>query len=214
MWNCKEVVMIEREEGIPDGRRNTAGESEGTNRIMMPNSSFCQIRSRNLFKGKMWNIRANAGMFHGNSANLSFSVQIDYGVVVQLSGFCHLCFSELDVESIRISKIFHFHSLNPRSKKALWTVSPSERRTTRRYFFFFRNQSPSSNASILLDCFLERILNYSFNPAQFDYRPIGPISHWEKILSEFQGSSSTVMDFSSVDEPFFFPWEYWALTRE
>ena len=60
-------------------------------------SGFCQIRSGDQFKGKMGDIRANACMFHGKGANLPFSVQIDQGVFVQISGLGHFRFPEFDI---------------------------------------------------------------------------------------------------------------------
>ena len=83
---------------------------------MVLNSGFCHLLGWNLFEGKMRNIRPNASMFYGYGAKLTFSIQIDQGIFVQISGFCHVCFPELNVESVRISKVFHFHGLNPRSK--------------------------------------------------------------------------------------------------
>lgn len=60
-------------------------------------SSFCQIRSRDLFKGKMGDIRANDGMFYGNGANLPFLVKVDHCVFVQTPGFGHFRFPEFDI---------------------------------------------------------------------------------------------------------------------
>ena len=115
-------------------KKKPAGPNTGPGKGVFKISSFGQGWSRNLFEGKMGNIRAFTGMFHGNGANLPFLVKVDHCIFVQISRFGHFRFPEFDIKSVGVSKVFDFHGSNLRSKKALWTVSLSSNRITLKYF--------------------------------------------------------------------------------
>src|SRR5689334_8990740 len=72
-------------------------------------------------------------MFDRQSADVPLRLHIQKRVLVQITGFSDRRISELDVHGVRIGKVSNFHGVNPRSKNALWTVSPSVKRITRRY---------------------------------------------------------------------------------
>jgi hypothetical protein len=73
-----------------------------------------------------------AGMLECNSTDVSLFIDIKNSVFIQIPGFRYATIAELDVQRIGVFKIADFHDLNPLSKNALCTVSPSGNKTTRR----------------------------------------------------------------------------------
>ena len=78
----------------------------------------------------MGNVRAFARVLDGHSADLTVAIQIQNGVFIKVPRFQNLDGLEFDVDCIGILKVLNFHGLKDRSKKALWTVAPSERSMT------------------------------------------------------------------------------------
>ena len=158
-------------------------------------SSPSQGWSRNLFEGKMGNIRTFSGMFNGDGANLPFLVNVDHCVFVQIPRFGHFRFPKFDVKSICVSKVFDFHGSNLRSKKGIMDSFPILQQNHPQIFSLkLGNSSPHANSPIFLNNFLHWILNHSFDPHQFDYSAIRALTDGAKVLGKFHDSSSAAMD--------------------
>ena len=78
----------------------------------------------------MGNVRAFARVLDGHSADLTVAIQIQNGVFIKVPGFQDLDSFELNVYRVGVFEVLNFHGLKDRSKKALWTVAPSERSMT------------------------------------------------------------------------------------
>jgi hypothetical protein len=91
------------------------------------------VLGRDLFEREMGNVRSISGMFNCHRADIAVFIQVELGVFIQISGLSHFCRSELDVERVGVLKVYDGHGLKLLSKKALWTVRRSARRTTRKY---------------------------------------------------------------------------------
>jgi hypothetical protein len=104
-------------------------------------------------------------MFHGDAANLAFSINVQERVLVEVTNFRDIYRSKLDMQCIGILKIFNLHGLNDLSKNALWTVSPSGKSITRKCF------PPASGIGTL-------------NPIQLDDRSIHPFPHLFEVSRE------------------------------
>ncbi len=87
----------------------------------------------NSFKRYLLNIRTVAGMFKSDRANVSVWIQVQYRVFIKVFRFSNVLITEFNIQRIGILKVLHFHGLNPRSKNALCTVTPSAKRITLRY---------------------------------------------------------------------------------
>jgi hypothetical protein len=66
-----------------------------------------------LLEGKIWNIRSIPGMFNGHGAETSIFVDIELGVLIEISSLCHFCRSEFYVKRVGILKILDGHGLKP-----------------------------------------------------------------------------------------------------
>ncbi|MDZ7785023.1 MAG: hypothetical protein U5K56_19445 [Halioglobus sp.] len=60
-----------------------------------------------------------AGMLNRNGEDIAVRIQIQESVLVQVFRFHDIGLFKLDVKSIGILKVTHFHGLKPRSKNAL-----------------------------------------------------------------------------------------------
>src|SRR3990172_1480016 len=89
----------------------------------------------NLLVRKLRRARALRSVLDRDEANVALSVNVEHGVLVKIPGFGDRRISELDQQCVCVSEITNLHGVNLRSKKALWTVSPSGRRTTRKKRF-------------------------------------------------------------------------------
>ena len=85
-----------------------------------------------LLVGKSRNPRSCRRMLYGDGADISVMVQIEQRVVVEIACLGDRDVAKLDVQRVRFGVIPDIHGLNPLSKKALCTVSPSGKSTTLR----------------------------------------------------------------------------------
>ena len=67
---------------------------------------------RYLFEREVRNVGSLAGVLDGNAANVSFAVEIEQDIFVQVLGFADLSGFELDVKRVRVLEILDFHGLN------------------------------------------------------------------------------------------------------
>lgn len=67
--------------------------------------------------------------------NVALSVNVEYGVLVEIMSLGHRRISKLDEQCICISEVANLHGTNLRSKNALCTVSPFGKGTTRKKRF-------------------------------------------------------------------------------
>jgi hypothetical protein len=91
------------------------------------------LLSRDLFEREMGNVRSISSVFNRHRADIAVFIQVELGVLIQISGLSYFCRSELDVERVGVLKVLDCHGLKLLSKKALWTVRRSGKRTTRKY---------------------------------------------------------------------------------
>lgn len=77
-----------------------------------------------------WCSSALRSMFDGDGADVAMRIHIENGVLVEIAGFGHRSVSKLEQQGVGICEVANFHGTNPRSKKALWTVSRSDNRIT------------------------------------------------------------------------------------
>lgn len=97
-----------------------------------------------LFKREVRNIGALASVLDGDATDLAFGIEIKQCVLVQVFCFRHIRRPQLNVQRIGILKVLYFHGENPRSKKALWTVSPSGNKITRKHLLPTSETRPSA----------------------------------------------------------------------
>ena len=86
-----------------------------------------------LFVGEAWNIGTLPRVLDRNAADVAVAIHIQKSILVQVLGLGDLGCLELNVKRVRVLEILNLHGLNERSKKALWTVSPSGSSITRKY---------------------------------------------------------------------------------
>jgi hypothetical protein len=91
-------------------------EEEKQNRPIDPLLPFGLRRGMlgQMFKGKIGDIRTFAGMFHCDSRNLPFFVEVNHCVFVQIPCIGQFRFPEFDIKSVRIFEVFDFHGSNLR----------------------------------------------------------------------------------------------------
>jgi hypothetical protein len=82
---------------------------------------------RNLLVREFRYARALGRMFNRDSANIAHGIHIQDRVLVQIASFRHCPLTELNVQGVGVGEVLDLHGSNLRSKKALWTVSPSGR---------------------------------------------------------------------------------------
>ena len=70
-------------------------------------------------------------MLHGDRADLALRIDIEEGVLIKLAGLGNRRVAKLDVQRVGIGEAANLRGSKLRSKKALWTVSPSGSRITR-----------------------------------------------------------------------------------
>src|SRR5437867_4447761 len=97
---------------------------------------------RDLFIREFGNARALGSVFDGDGADVALGVDIQHRVFIKITSLSNGLVPKFDVQSVGVGEIPNLHGLNPRSKNALWTVSPSESSTTR------RNLSPASGTAL------------------------------------------------------------------
>ena len=86
-----------------------------------------------LFIGERWNSCTLARMLNRDATNVTFSVQIEKGILVEVSRLGYLGGTKLNMKRVRVLKILDLHGVNDRSKNALCIVSPSGNSITLRY---------------------------------------------------------------------------------
>jgi hypothetical protein len=74
-------------------------------------------------------------VLNGDLANITLRIDIENSVFVEIARLRNRSRPKLDQQSVCVDVVAYFHGTNLRSKKALWTVSPSANRITRRYRF-------------------------------------------------------------------------------
>lgn len=74
---------------------------------------------RDLLIGKMGNVRTFTCVFDREATNIAVLVHVKQRVFIQLFGLGHLNRTKLNVQRVRLLKIFDLHRVNLRSKKAL-----------------------------------------------------------------------------------------------
>jgi hypothetical protein len=89
---------------------------------------------RYLFERKRGNVGAFACVLDSDPADLSFSINIQESVLVEVASLGDIHFPELDMQRIGILEVLNLHGLKDLSKNALWTVSPSDKSITRKCF--------------------------------------------------------------------------------
>src|SRR3990172_1233240 len=87
---------------------------------------------RDLLVRKLGNPGALGRVLDRDCADVSIRVDLKECVLVEVAGLSHRRVPKLDVKGVSLGVVADLHGTNPRSKKALWTVSPSGKRITRR----------------------------------------------------------------------------------
>jgi hypothetical protein len=71
-----------------------------------------------LLVGELRRTSALRGMLDSDEANIAISVNVEYGVLIEITGFGYRRISKLDVQRVCVSEVANFHGANLRSKKA------------------------------------------------------------------------------------------------
>ena len=115
-------------------RRNPGGCGDGhrfakplpSNRSSRINAAPCDT-SRLSAPGMLSQV-ARRSVLDRDGANVPFGINVEQGVLVEIARLCHRRIAELDEKGAGTCKVANSHGSYRRSKKALWTVSPSESR--------------------------------------------------------------------------------------
>jgi hypothetical protein len=75
-----------------------------------------------LFIREAWDVSALAGVLDSDPANITVTIHVQQGVLVQVSGLCHFGWSKLNVKGVCVLKVLNFHGLNELSKKASYPL--------------------------------------------------------------------------------------------
>lgn len=93
----------------------------------------CAKLGRDLLIREMGDARTFTCMFERETTNVAPLVQVKQRVFIKIFGFGYLNRTKLNVQRVSLLEICDLHRVNLRSKKALWTVSPSGSKMTRKY---------------------------------------------------------------------------------
>ena len=136
-------------------------------------------------------------MLDGDEANIAISVNVEHGVLIEITGFGHRRIAKFNKHCVCISEVANFHGAYLRSKKCvMYGLTVRQEHNTQEAISHLRHLHPALNSAISLDFFPNRRPDGLLDPRLANDRPVRTVAYRLKVARDFHAANVAEIRFA------------------